>query len=61
MLERDRSTERLVPESLRLRMPHLGSSRARNASLPGSSRLRELMIILPQIDYKRGRVGLHVN
>lgn len=48
VLERDRSTERLVGESSRSRMPYAGSSRSRHTSMPVTSRLRESMTISPQ-------------
>jgi hypothetical protein len=55
VLERDRSTERLVPESSSSRIPFTGSSRPRHASMPGTSRLRESMTMSPQFDYNRGK------
>lgn len=54
VLERDRSTERLVPESSRSRMPYAGSSRSRHTSMPVMSRLRESMTLSPQPDHNRG-------
>jgi hypothetical protein len=58
ILERDRSTERLVPESSRSRMPYAGSSRSRHTSMPVTSRLRESMTISPHSDYNRGKAKL---
>jgi hypothetical protein len=64
VLERDRSTERLVPESSRSRMPYTGSSRSRHTSLPVTSRLRESMTISRQSEYDhkshRGRPKLRL-
>lgn len=57
VLERDRSTERLVPESSRSRLPYAGSSRSGHASMPVMSRLRESMTLSPQPDYQRGKAG----
>ncbi|KAE9975751.1 hypothetical protein EG328_003003 [Venturia inaequalis] len=57
VLERDRSTERLVPESSRSRLPYAGSSRCRHASMPVMSRLRESMTLSPQPDYNRESSG----
>ncbi|TID21263.1 hypothetical protein E6O75_ATG04658 [Venturia nashicola] len=57
VLERDRSTERLVPESSRSRLPYAGSSRSRHASMPVMSRLRESMTLSPQPDYNRESSG----
>ncbi|QDS74332.1 hypothetical protein FKW77_004434 [Venturia effusa] len=57
VLERDRSTERLVPEVSRSRLPCAGSSRSRHTSMPVMSRLRESMTLSPQPDYNRESSG----
>lgn len=58
VLERDRSTERLVPESSRSRLPYASSNRSRHASMPVMSRLRESMTLSPQPDYNRGKAEM---
>jgi len=64
LLERDRSTERLVSESSRSRTQYAGSNRTRHTSLPGSSRLRTSIILDSSPDHssynrKSARGKLH--